>query len=51
LSEGYLERIDTHKKKIEDIKRERERQEPILIAEAEELLAPFKEKLNPLYLK
>jgi len=51
LSEGYLERIESHKKKIEEIKRERERQEPILIAEAEELLAPFKEKLNPLYLK
>ena len=51
LSEGYLERIESHKKKIEDIKREKERQEPLLIAEAEELLAPFKEKLNPLYLK
>lgn len=51
LSEGYLERIESHKKKIEDIKREKEHQEPILIAEAEELLAPFKEKLNPLYLK
>jgi hypothetical protein len=51
LSEGYLERIESHKKKIEDIKREKESQEPLLIAEAEELLAPFKEKLNPLYVK
>jgi hypothetical protein len=51
LSEGYLERIESHKKKIEDIKREKERQEPLLIAEAEELLAPFKEKLSLLYLK
>ena len=51
LSEGYLERIESHKKKIEDVKREKESQEPILIAEAEVLLAPFKEKLNPLYLK
>jgi hypothetical protein len=51
LSEGYIERIESHKKKIEDTKREKERQEPLLIAEAEELLAPFKEKLNPLYLK
>lgn len=51
LSEGYLERIESHKKKIEDIKREKSRQEPILIAEAEEQLAPFTEKLSPLYLK
>lgn len=51
LSEGYLERIESHKKKIEDTKREKERQEPLLIAEAEEQLAPFKEKLSPLYLK
>jgi len=51
LSEGYLERIDSHKKKIEDIKKEKERQEPLLIAEAEEQLAPFKENLSPLYLK
>lgn len=50
LSEGYLERIESHKRKIEDTKRERDRQEPILIAEAEEQLAPFTEKLNPLYL-
>lgn len=51
LSEGYLERIETHKKKIEDIRREKTRQEPLLIAEAEEQLAPFTEKLSPLYLK
>jgi hypothetical protein len=51
LSEGYLERIETHKKKIEDIKQEKERQEPLLIAQAEEQLAPFTEKLSPLYLK
>lgn len=51
LSEGYLERIDSHKKKIEDIRKEKTRQEPILIAEAEEQLAPFTEKLSPLYLK
>ncbi|MFZ1518662.1 MAG: hypothetical protein WAU11_07800 [Ignavibacteriaceae bacterium] len=51
LSEGYLERIDAHKRKIEDIKREKSRQEPILKAEAEEQLAPFTEKLSPLYLK
>ena len=50
LSDGYLERIESHKKKIEDTKREKERQEPILIAEAEEQLAPFTEKLSPLYL-
>ncbi len=50
LSEGYLERIETHKKKIEDIKQEKERQEPLLIAQAEEQLAPFTEKLSPLYL-
>jgi len=51
LSEGYLERIETHKKKIEDIKKEKARQEPLLIAEAEEQLAPFKEKLSTLYVK
>lgn len=51
LSEGYLERIESHKKKIEDIKREKERQGPLLIAQAKELLEPFIEKLSPLYLK
>ena len=51
LSEGYLERIDSHKRKIEDIKREKERQEPLLKSTAEEQLAPFKEKLNPIYQK
>ncbi len=51
LSEGYLERIESHKKKIEDIKKEKEHHEPLLLAEAEEQLAPFKEKLSPLYLK
>lgn len=51
LSEGYLERIESHKKKIEDIKKEKSRQEPLLTAEAEEQLAPFTEKLSPLYLK
>ncbi|MBK7632431.1 MAG: hypothetical protein IPJ23_17355 [Ignavibacteriales bacterium] len=50
LSEGYIERIESHKRKIEETKREKERQEPILIAEAEKLLSPFTEKLNPLYL-
>jgi hypothetical protein len=51
LSEGYLERIETHKKKIEDIRKEKSRQEPLLIAEAEAQLTPFTEKLSPLYLK
>jgi len=51
LSEGYLERIESHKKKIEDVKREKERQEPLLISEAELQLAPYKEKLVSLYLK
>lgn len=51
LSEGYLERIEAQKKKIEDIKKEKSRQEPLLLAEAEEQLAPFSEKLSPLYLK
>jgi hypothetical protein len=51
LSEGYLERIETHKKKIEDIRKEKSRQEPLLIAEAETQLTPFTEKLSPLYLK
>jgi hypothetical protein len=50
LSEGYLERIESHKKKIEDIKKEKERQEPLLITEAEEKLLPFKDKLRPLYM-
>ena len=50
LSEGYIERIESHKKKIEDIKKEKSRQEPILKAEAETQLQPFTEKLNPLYL-
>ncbi len=51
LSEGYIERIESHKKKIDDAKKEKERQEPILIAEAEEKLKPFTDKLSPLYLK
>lgn len=51
LSEGYIERIETHKRKIEDTKQEKERQEPLLIVQAEEQLAPFTEKLSPLYLK
>jgi hypothetical protein len=51
LSEGYLERIESHKKKKEDIKREKERQEPLLIVQAKELLEPLIEKLSPLYLK
>ena len=51
LSEGYLERIESHKKKIEDIKKEKSHQEPLLISEAEEQLAPFTEKLSPLYIK
>ncbi len=51
LSEGYIERIETHKKKIEDIRKEKSRQEPLLITEAETQLAPFTEKLSPLYLK
>ena len=46
LSEGYLERIESHKQKIIDIKNEKERQEPLLIAAAEEQLSPFKEKLH-----
>ena len=48
---GYIERIETHKKKIEDIRKEKSRQEPLLITEAETQLAPFTEKLSPLYLK
>jgi hypothetical protein len=51
LSEGYLERIESHKNKIENIKAEKLRQEPLLIAEAEAQLAPFTQKLSPLYLK
>jgi hypothetical protein len=51
LSEGYLERIELHKSKIEEIKKEKERQEPLLIEAAEKQLAPYKEKLSPLYLK
>jgi hypothetical protein len=51
MSEGYIERIESHRRKIEDIKREKERQEPLLIAQAEEQLAPFIEKLSPLYLR
>lgn len=51
LSEGYIERIESHKKKIEDIKKEKSRQEPLLRAEAEEKLQPYLEKLSPLYLK
>ena len=51
LLEGYLERIDSHKRKIEDIRKEKSRQEPLLTTEAEEKLAPFTEKLSPLYLK
>lgn len=51
LSDGYLERIESHRKKIEDTKREKERQEPLLIVQAEEQLVPFTEKLSPLYLK
>ncbi len=51
LSEGYIERIEGHKKKIEDIKKEKARQEPLLLAEAEAQLAPFKENFSTLYVK
>jgi hypothetical protein len=51
LSEGYLERIELHKNKIEETKKEKSNQEAILKTEAEEKLQPYIEKLKPLYKK
>jgi hypothetical protein len=50
LSESFIDRIESHKRKIEDLLKEKERQEPILKAEAEVKMAPFVEKLQGIYL-
>ncbi|MDT3695771.1 MAG: hypothetical protein ROY99_05210 [Ignavibacterium sp.] len=51
LSEGYLERIESHKNKIEETKKEKANQEVVLKTEADEKLQPYIEKLKPLYNK
>ncbi len=50
LSESFIDRIESHKRKIEDLLKEKERQEPILKEEAEAKLAPYIEKLRIIYL-
>ena len=50
LSESFLDRIETHKRKIEELLKEKERQEPILKEEAEAKMAPYVEKLQTIYL-